>query len=276
MDQPATHLLYAGESRAAGIHFFRIIFGERPRFKAAFGGKWAALLIGAIGGHVTVIAAMYWLKDPDPKKKGAWWWWIWYLGAAFRTWIVAPVYSIYGIYMAGDGLQYTQALGNPPEGVVINGNESEWNFGQFLPVLLLALPLFAGWESFWEEKDEDRENRFGRHQRKSRNTLAGESYVMDLNKHKGSGHSTDPSVEEQRIESNGPSPATTPRISPQASMHLRSVSEGASNMRVSPGSDALLSVPSAAASPNQGRNFSRPNPIETPPRSPSRPRGSTA
>ncbi|KAF2627942.1 hypothetical protein BU25DRAFT_305275, partial [Macroventuria anomochaeta] len=144
--------------------------GDRPEFKAAFGGKWAALLIGAIGGHVAVIAAMYWLQDPkESNKKGTWWWWIWYGGAVFRTWIIAPAYSIYGIYMAADGLQYTQALGNPPEGVLIEGDESAWNFGQFLPVLLLALPLFAGWESFWEEKDEDRETRFGdHHARKSR------------------------------------------------------------------------------------------------------------
>ncbi len=251
--------------------------GERPRFRAAFGGKWAALLIGAIGGHVTVIAAMYWLKDPDPKKKGAWWWWIWYFGAAFRTWIVAPAYSIYGIYMAGDGLQYTQALGNPPTGVVIKGDESEWNFGQFLPVLLLALPLFAGWESFWEEKDEDRENRFGRHLlRKSRNTLAAESYERDFDKQKGrTGHSRDPSMEERRIESNGASPASTPRISPQASLHFRSVSEGASNPRPSPAPEALLSVPSPAASPGHERNFSKPTPPRTSSKSPSRPRGST-
>ncbi|KAJ4990200.1 hypothetical protein SVAN01_04291 [Stagonosporopsis vannaccii] len=251
--------------------------GERPRFKAAFGGKWAALLIGAIGGHVTVIAAMYWLKDPDPKKKGAWWWWIWYLGAAFRTWVVAPAYSIYGIYMAGDGLQYTQALGNPPEGVVIEGDESAWNFGQFLPVLLLALPIFAGWESFWEEKDEDRENRFGRHLlRKSRNTLTASSFDMGLPRHENKrGHSTEPSVEEQRIESSGPSPANTPRITPHASPHLRSVSEGTATLRPSPGSDMLLSVPIPAAAPGLGLNFSRPTPPRTPPRSPSRPRGST-
>jgi len=132
---------------------------DRPRFTSAFGGKWATLLICAIGGHVTVILAMYFLKDPQKGGKKEWWYWI---GAAFRTWIVAPIYAIYGIYTAGDGLQYTQALGTPNVNIT-SDDEKEWNFGQFLPVLLLALPLFAGWESFWEEKDEDRENRFGRH-----------------------------------------------------------------------------------------------------------------
>jgi hypothetical protein len=251
--------------------------GDRPQFKAAFGGKWAALLIGAIGGHVTVIAAMYWLPEPDVKKKKSWYYWIWYLGAVFRTWIVAPAYSIYGIYMAGDGLQYTQALGNPPEEVRLNGDESAWNFGQFLPVLLLALPIFAGWESFWEEKDEDRENRFGRHLRsKSGNTLGPSSYELGLQQHKAKyGHSRDPSVEEQRIESNDPNPANTPRLSPQPSPRLRSTSEGTPTLRPSPGSNMLLPVPLPAASPGLGLNFSRPTPPRTPSGSPSRLRGST-
>jgi hypothetical protein len=134
--------------------------GERPRVKSAFGTKWTGLIVGAIGGHVTVILAMYCLKEPEKGGKKAWWYW---LGAAFRTWFIAPIYAIYGIYMAGDGLRFTQALGTP--NIPMEGSESEWDFGQFLPVLLLALPLFAGWESFWEEKDEDRENRFGRRSR---------------------------------------------------------------------------------------------------------------
>lgn len=250
---------------------------DRPRFRAAFGGKWAALLIGAIGGHVTVIAAMYWLKNPDPTKKESWYYYIWHFGAVLRTWIVAPAYSIYGIWMAGDGLQYTQALGNPPEGVVIQGDESAWNFGQFLPVLLLALPLFAGWESFWEEKDDDRKNRFGRRQlRRPGNTLVSESFEVGLQKQKTKyGHSRDPSVEERRIESNGPSPVNTPRIGPQASPRFRSTSDGTSTLSPLSGSDMLLSVPLPAASPGLGLNFSRPTPPRSPSTSPPRPRGST-
>ena len=240
---------------------------DRPRFRAAFGGKWAALLVGAIGGHTTVIAAMYWLEDPDPKKRGAWWWYIWYFGAVFRTWIVAPAYSIYGIWMAGDGLQYTQALGNPPEGVIIRGDESEWNFGQFLPVLLLALPLFAGWESFWEEKDEDRENRFGRHHsRKWGTTLDVNLIGTDLQRHSTKyRHSRDPSAEVHCIESDGQNPAITSRISTQASPGLRPAHEGTSTPRPLPDSEMLLSIPLPAASPGLGINFSRPSPPRSPP-----------
>ncbi|ORY08225.1 hypothetical protein BCR34DRAFT_14578 [Clohesyomyces aquaticus] len=135
--------------------------GDRPRFKAAFGGRWAALIVGAIGGHVTIIAAMYMPKNildwMNESKKWKGWKWV---GTIFRTWIIAPVYAIYGFVMAGYSLGRTQALGKAS--VEIRGSEKEWGFGQFLPILLLALPLFAGWESFWEEKDPNREERFGR------------------------------------------------------------------------------------------------------------------
>lgn len=249
--------------------------GERPEFGAAFGGKWAALLIGAIGGHVTVIAAMYWLQEPDPNKKHRWYYWLWYFGAVFRTWIVAPAYAIYGIYMAGDGLRYTEALGKPPQGVVLEGSESSWNFGQFLPVLLLALPLFAGWESFWEEKDEDRDNRFGRRRRRSRNALGMNSFEMPTQKlNLKSSHSRDPSTEERTIESANLSPMLTPQPSPHPSPRVRSTSEGNSTLRPLPSSNTLL-PPVATGSPGLGINYSRPTPPRTPSRSPSRLRGRT-
>lgn len=183
--------------------------GDRPPLKSAFGGKWASLIVGAIGGHITVILAMYLFKDPaDTSERRQWWW---YVGAAFRTWIVAPIYSIYGIWMAGSGLKHTQALGTP--NVSIKGSESEWGFGQFLPILLLALPIFAGWESFWEEKDEDRENRFGRHSvRISRAGMDGQLQMIDMQAPKQSPHgndlsSRDGSMEERTLEGNGPSQA---------------------------------------------------------------------
>jgi len=53
--------------------------GDRPHFKAAFAGRWGALLIGAIGGHVSVMVAMYFLEN---KRQGSWlvWW------GAIRNW----------------------------------------------------------------------------------------------------------------------------------------------------------------------------------------------
>jgi hypothetical protein len=134
--------------------------------------------------------------------------------------------------MAASMLSDTQALGNPS--VRMKGSENEWGFGQFLPVLLLALPVFAGWESFWEEKDDkdrDKEvDRFGR-----RNNRASRSNTGLLDAEKGAAAVT------QREEGMGTgtprlhdslvnfSPLETPRltvVSPAASPRLGAVSGG--------------------------------------------------
>ncbi|KAF2682878.1 hypothetical protein K458DRAFT_56781 [Lentithecium fluviatile CBS 122367] len=249
--------------------------GERPPFRAAFGGKWAALLIGAIGGHVTVILAMYVLEDDNDnakhqntKKNSSKWSWLKWIGAIFRTWIVAPIYAIYGVYMAGSGLKDTQALGNPD--VRMNGSEGDWGFGQFLPVLLLALPVFAGWESFWEEKDEDRENRFG-----PRGSQAGSRSALNMfdgqKSPKSHQRSRDTSVEERRIESSSRqrsasrvsvSPLDTPR---QRSTSHISISPLPTPQFPSPlhtpqvpTSSPHLSPPLPSASPNIGQGRSSP------------------
>lgn len=199
--------------------------GNRPKLKEAFGGKWALLLIGAIGGHVAVILAMYFLKDPkETSKRRQWWWWI---GAGFRTWFVAPIYSIYGIYMAGTGLSQTQALGTPPSPLQIKGSETEWGFGQFLPMLLLALPLFAGWESFWEEYDEDRDNRFGRHVKRTTGSgmtqvAAADAKLPHHEESERTGPSLDASVEESRTQCDGPSPLASSRQTPARDSLVRS------------------------------------------------------
>lgn len=49
--------------------------------------------------------------------------------------------------MAWLSLRHTQALGRAL--VEIKGNEKEWSSGQFLPLLLLVLPIFTAWETFW-------------------------------------------------------------------------------------------------------------------------------
>jgi hypothetical protein len=115
--------------------------GHRPHFKAAFVGRWGLLLVGAIGGHISIMLAMYFLEEESKRGKIL-------IGWAFiRNWILAPVYALYGLVWGGMALHKTQAFG--VASVRIEGSEREWGFGQFLPVLLLALPLFAGWESFW-------------------------------------------------------------------------------------------------------------------------------
>jgi len=144
----------------------------------------------------------------------------------FPNIVCRPVYSIYGIWMAGDRLSGTQALGTP--NVNIQGDEIQWNFGQFLPVLLLALPIFTGWESFWEDKDEDRENRFGRGSlRVPRGGTTSQLDMMEqqLPKEDTSKQNRSPqdaSAEEAMAESDGLSPAQTPHQSPVLNAGVRS------------------------------------------------------
>jgi hypothetical protein len=117
---------------------------ETPPLKSAFAGRWAMLLIAACGAHGAVISAMYLFHNKARNQKYKI---LWLIGAPIRTWLIAPIYSIFGLQIVGKELRNTQALGIAP--VQIEGSEKEWGFGQFLNVLLLALPLFAGWESFW-------------------------------------------------------------------------------------------------------------------------------
>jgi hypothetical protein len=51
--------------------------------------------------------------------------------------------------MAGTELKQTNAIGRAPVGFRDEREEREWGVGQLIPLLLLALPVFAGWESFW-------------------------------------------------------------------------------------------------------------------------------
>ncbi|PSN63410.1 hypothetical protein BS50DRAFT_591561 [Corynespora cassiicola Philippines] len=219
----------------------------RPELDAAIGSKWGILLVLAIGGHVTVIAAMYILKE-EKLKKGEWSFkWV---GAWIRTWIIAPTYAIYGMYMAGANITKTQALGQP--NVTIEGSEKEWGFGQFLPVLLLALPIFAGWESFWEEKDKEHEkevDRYGRknHASQGSRTLLNGQESFELPKYANNSTVSNRhgyAVVEQTIEGDSRTSMHTPRQ--QSASHISLGSYATPNLARSP------PMPSPAGSPYLG------------------------
>ncbi|OCK84707.1 hypothetical protein K432DRAFT_319865 [Lepidopterella palustris CBS 459.81] len=179
--------------------------GHRPHFKAAFAGRWGALLVGAIGGHISVFIAMYFLDD----HKAGWW-------STIRNWVVAPIYAIYGLVFATIVLRRTQALGTAS--VNIDGSEKEWGFGQFLPVLLLALPLLAGWESFWEENDEVAKGHKHFSLPKIHSGSNPQEMTNFLSKRPTVEHnSIDNSALEATIESHRPSPVTSPDLRPTSS-----------------------------------------------------------
>ncbi|KAF2793079.1 hypothetical protein K505DRAFT_362330 [Melanomma pulvis-pyrius CBS 109.77] len=212
---------------------------DRPRLGAAFGGKWAALLIGAIGGHATVIAAMYLLPEEEERAKGEWSW-KWF-GAMLRTWVVAPTYAVYGIVSAGQVLSRTQALGTPD--VTINGKEEEvWGFGQFLPVLLLGLPVFAGWESFWEEYDLS-------HIKKKAMEWDANVTTQNLNL----GEAQDTAVEEKTVQSSGPSSTAMPKPVPmRATSSAFTMTDTETAVSLSP----QIEPPEPAASPQSRQRTS--------------------
>jgi hypothetical protein len=113
------------------------VFAEGRKLDAAQVARWVALMAAAVGTHFSVIMAMFVFDEPreEQRRKKM----VWEIGGAVRNWVVLPAYSIYSVYFAAAGLQRTQAFGT-----------RDWDFAQLLPVLLLALPLLAGWESFWE------------------------------------------------------------------------------------------------------------------------------
>ncbi|KAF2808589.1 uncharacterized protein BDZ99DRAFT_446177 [Mytilinidion resinicola] len=184
--------------------------GHRPPFKAAFAGRWGALLVGAIGGHLSIVIAMYFLESENKQGKILKGW------AFIRNWFLAPLYAIYGVAYGGIALHKTQALG--VASVDIQGSEKEWGFGQFLPMLLLALPLFAGWESFWEEHDES--ERGVKHfsiattpsgNALDRNSSQGDEMTTFMPKYNPAPHhSADYSSLEAQTQSDSPTPS--PRI----------------------------------------------------------------
>ncbi|KAH8742543.1 hypothetical protein F5883DRAFT_442187 [Diaporthe sp. PMI_573] len=118
--------------------------GYRPPVLAAFIVRWMFLLFAAIIGHVSIFLTMY-------SKGFRSWIYSTRGGAAlrfFRTTIVVPAYTIYGLVSSSRVLRQTQALGTPP--VHIDGSERKWGFGQILAMLLLALVILPGWDSFME------------------------------------------------------------------------------------------------------------------------------
>ncbi|KAK7183430.1 hypothetical protein DPSP01_010538 [Paraphaeosphaeria sporulosa] len=208
--------------------------GAKPEFETAFQTKWALLLVGAIGGHTAVILAMYVLPETPMGGERTKWAWAKRVGAGVRTWVITPVYAIYGVFMAASMLSDTQALGNPS--VLMEGSENEWGFGQFLPVLLLALPVFAGWESFWEEKDVDKDKEVDRFGRRNNRVSRSNTGLLDVEK--------GPKEMERKKEQGmgtvtGTAGTGTPRLD-------------GSLVSISPLPTPRLVVPSPAASPRLG------------------------
>ncbi|KAF2116514.1 hypothetical protein BDV96DRAFT_611834 [Lophiotrema nucula] len=113
--------------------------------KAVFYVRWLFLLSAAIAGHLSILIPIYLGIQPSGRISKA----IFRRGVQFRNWILAPAYTIYGLVNASLVLRNTQAWNRHPP-VHIEGSERDFGFGQILALLLLALFLLPGWETFFE------------------------------------------------------------------------------------------------------------------------------
>lgn len=115
--------------------------GNRPSLKiSGFRGSWIPIVVLVIAIHVTLLYNVFQARKKDRRKK---WWQRWLLRLPI---VFAWAYMIYALVVLSlSVLPYTQAMGTPT--VVLSGSEQNWDFGQLLPVLLLAIPLLAGWEA---------------------------------------------------------------------------------------------------------------------------------
>lgn len=113
--------------------------GNRPSLKnSSFRGQWITIMVLIIAVHAALLYNVF-----QAGKRVKRWWKRWLLRVPV---ILAWAYCIFALVENSLGiLPNTQALGTAS--VVISGSETSWDFGQLLPVLLLAIPLLAGWEA---------------------------------------------------------------------------------------------------------------------------------
>ena len=120
--------------------------GSRPSIKNNNGLRhyWIASLVLIIVLHATLLYIVFLSHRNNGIKV---WWKKWLLRLPI---IVASAYMLLAIVvLAVNVIPNTQALGKSL--VTIGGSEREWDFGQLLPMFLLAIPLLAGWETAWGE-----------------------------------------------------------------------------------------------------------------------------
>ena len=133
---------------------------NKPILSARFYIRWSILFFLALVGHLSIFFQIYFGKkyweeylrsgfeEHSWTNRSSWvdkYVWI-NLLIFSRKYILLPAYTIYGLVNATRVLKGTQAFGEAT--ITIEGSEKEWGFGQILAVLLLALVLLPGWESF--------------------------------------------------------------------------------------------------------------------------------
>jgi hypothetical protein len=117
---------------------------NRPSLKnSTFSAYWFTIIACVIFKHVIIFWHIF--KDIWRGRKARSMYEIWLSQLPI---VLVVFYISFAFISAVPVLRETEAMGTPP--ITIDNtsvNEKDWTFGQLLPVLLLAAPALAGWET---------------------------------------------------------------------------------------------------------------------------------
>lgn len=121
--------------------------GNRPSLKnSSFAGHWFTIIAIVIVIHAIVLWHLYKGTGKEHKARN-----MCRRCLSRLPILLVVIYIIFGLALTVPVLTYTEAMGSPKKvNITIDdtpASEKEWGFGQILPVLLLALPVFGGWET---------------------------------------------------------------------------------------------------------------------------------
>ncbi len=119
--------------------------GNRPSLKnSSFAGHWFTIIVIVIIIHATVLWHMFKGVEREHKVRNGW-----RRCLSQLPILLVVVYIVFAFVFTVPMLKYTEAMGSPNKVPISidDTSEKEWGFGQILPVLLLALPALAGWET---------------------------------------------------------------------------------------------------------------------------------
>jgi magnesium-transporting ATPase (P-type) len=129
--------------------------GNRPSLNnSSFAGHWFTIILIVIIIHATVLWYMFNGVERTHKARSR------CRRCLSRLPILLVVFYIVFAFVWTMAvfpiLKYTEAIGSPSNADITMddscGSEKEWGFGQILPILLLALPALAGWETAFGTK----------------------------------------------------------------------------------------------------------------------------
>lgn len=121
--------------------------GNRPSLKnPSFAGHWFTIIVIVIIVHAIILWHVFIHVEKEQNTRSWWKRWL-----SRLTIFLVGGYMILAFVATVPVLGDTEAMGSPSKVNITmdntHGSERDWGFGQILPILLLALPVLAGWEA---------------------------------------------------------------------------------------------------------------------------------